>query len=159
MRSRLHATWSGVHQFSARPSASSPPSLSIFGPSAPRYTGVLGGGSIASDTLSSLAAAPSCVTVSPARRLLTTPRYSRITSSVEPGPIPKARLPDDLCSAPEPMPRTNRPPVSAVIVPALIARLVGVRSATGDTEMPVPRPPSTTARLAAHLWAHTRKES
>ena len=57
------------------------------------------------------------------------------------------------------MPRTNRPPVNAVIVPALIARLIGVRSATGDTDMPVPSPPDTTVLLAAHLCAHIWNES
>ena len=61
--------------------------------------------------------------------------------------------------APEPMPRTKRPSVSALVVPALMARLKGVRRATGETEMPVESPPGTAGRVAAQRCRHTWKES
>ena len=61
--------------------------------------------------------------------------------------------------APEPMPRTKRPSVSALTVPALMARLKGVRRATGETEMPVESPPGTAGRVAVQRCRHIWKES
>ena len=42
----------------------------------------------------------------------------------------------------------NLPPLMSLTVPPVMANAIGVRYITGDTDMPVVTPPSTTSQLA-----------
>ena len=60
---------------------------------------------------------------------------------------------------PAPIPMMNLPPVRSLSVPPAMAKAMGVRYITGETEIPVPRPSGTTLRLDSHRSPHNWNES
>ena len=116
------------------PSASSPASLSMVGPSAATRTGGVSTLTSNGAIVVALSVSPLNVTASPCSSGISADRYSRMWRAGRSNEYPNIPSMTTWCDSP--MPRTSRRPVAAWVVSAWAASMTGWRGYVGTTAVP-----------------------